>query len=622
MNKKTNGDLPLNRPSGIRTKKIFNVRFSIQTITPHNAKVMLERRRPGHNINPVAVRAYADAMRAGAWVLNGMPIIFATDGSLLDGVQRLQAAVLADMSFPSLVAEDVREDTLHTIDQHRRRSYTGVLESRDEDHAGALMRLMSKLIRYDNGLIGMPDSQISWMRYDQVLDQNPILREAIAMSYEQRNLVLRATARHALVFMGLAAGQRQEVWRFLEILRSPEDFPHSEPAALLAMQLRIANEQNSRFSVDTTLAMAILAFNDQISGKRHRSYNWEPSYGSMELDRNGQPLERRKLRKLAPPNLGMPKLLGYPGLKGARYDSEQFKPDSPLGQTLASAGHAFDPGEFDLENDLVAHTLEPEEAQQWLNLYNRGNRKILPEHVQTIARDIRNGAWMFNAQPICFSVSGRMLNGQHRTKGVVVADQAIDVLLIRNLPEEAFATYDIQARKIAPIEGIADVRADMRVVAAAAKLQWAMDEIEAGRPVSSRPSATEIKRTIEAHPGLVEAFPRARRMKDIASTGIMNYIIYRVRSERPDIAEDFLDGLETGAGLQKTDPLLKTRNDLMIERHMPGAYRRKRFMNLILACWDEYKTWRDDPEEYAAQSRRRSRQKVTASMSLLDIPED
>src|SRR5690606_37633083 len=237
--------------------------------------------------------------------------------------------------------------------------------------------------------------------------------------------------------------------------------------------------------------------------------------------------------------------------------------------------------------------------------FNLGNRKILQSHVETIARDIKRGDWMFNAQPICFSNTGRLLNGQHRLRACALAGEPIDVIIVTGLPDEAFATYDIHARKTAATDMISgDVRADMRVVAAAAKLQWAMEQEESGIIVTSSPSATEIRRTIEAHPGLIEAYPRARRMADIASAGIMNFVVYRTRAERPDLAEDFLDGLETGAGLEKKNPILKTRNMLLVERNAPGAYRRKRFLAEILECWEDYKLWRDDPG--SARKKRRS----------------
>ncbi len=81
--------------------------------------------------------------------MNGMPIIVDTDGRLIDGVQRLAAAVAANKSFRTFVASNVRADTLHTIDQYRRRAYHGTLEGRGIRNASAIVALMGRLIRME-----------------------------------------------------------------------------------------------------------------------------------------------------------------------------------------------------------------------------------------------------------------------------------------------------------------------------------------------------------------------------------------------------------------------------------------------------------------------------------------
>lgn len=592
-------------------ERIGNARLSIMDITPQNAQVLLERRRAGHSINPQAVKIYAEAMKEGNWVFNGMPIIFGSEGSLLDGVQRLQACVTSETAFRTLVADNIREDTLHTIDQHRRRSYNGVLESRGEEHAGTMMRMMSKLIRYENGTVGMPDTQIPWMRYDLVLDSNPLIREAAALSVEQRGIMLKSTARHVLIYMALAAGHRRELFRFLDMLRVPEAYSADEAGYVLAMQMQIARQARNELPLDEMLGNAILAFNDSLHGRASRKgYNWHPDMGPIELDRDGRPVSRAELRVTAPPNLGMPKMEGYPGLIGASYATKLEIGANPLRTALETAHAVSNPGDKRNVSDLMKlHqprpiTVDPATAQDWLDNLNTRNRRILDHHVKTIERDIRAGNWMFNAQPLCFSVERKLLNGQHRLKACVMAGEPIDVIIIENIPVNAFATYDIHARKVAPVDlGETEHRVDMRVVSAAAKLQWVFDEAEAGRMATTRPSATEIKNTIKQHEGLLRAYGRARRMSEIASAGIMNFIVYRVQTERPDLSEDFLDQLETGAGIEKGNPLLKTRNQILMERNAPRGYSRKRFMNLILSCWDDYKDWMDDPTSYSRKKR-------------------
>jgi hypothetical protein len=79
--------------------------------------------------------------------------------------------------------------------------------------------------------------------------------------------------------------------------------------------------------------------------------------------------------------------------------------------------------------------------------HNARNRRVVRAHVAAIALDIAAGRWMLNAQPICFARDGTLLNGQHRLMAVILADGAIEVPVVRNLPSEAFATYDLNAKR-------------------------------------------------------------------------------------------------------------------------------------------------------------------------------
>jgi hypothetical protein len=86
-------------------------------------------------------------MREGGWILNGMPIILSRAGVLLHEVQRLRACIRADAPFLTVLARNIPDEVLHTIDQQRRRSFAGVLETRGISHAPALQSALVELIR-------------------------------------------------------------------------------------------------------------------------------------------------------------------------------------------------------------------------------------------------------------------------------------------------------------------------------------------------------------------------------------------------------------------------------------------------------------------------------------------
>ncbi|MCE6959246.1 hypothetical protein LAZ40_09295 [Cereibacter sphaeroides] len=568
--------------------------FTVEEIGPEVAQLILEDKvRPGAVEDKKAISAYAEVMAAGGWIMNGQPIIFDRDGTLVDGFQRLHAIVRSKATIRTLVARNVRADTLHTIDQHRRRSYTGVLEARGIRGAGSIMRTMSKLIRIENGTLGRENMAISWSRYDRVLDANPELHTAVAISEASQGSSIHSTARPVLAFMALKAGKERKLREFLKATVDDSTYELSSPARMLSLQLTLARE-NKNSDVDVSLALAILAFNDFCEDKSvSRHYKWKPDFGGVELDDNDKPKDRAQVRKKAPPNLGMPVVEGYPGLAEGHFDFAA-EADEFAGRTAEDLirGIRSDEG----REQVRMLTVTPDIARRWLNRFNRSNRKIQANHVEMIKRDILKENWMVNAQPICFTGDpeaagddddARLLNGQHRLMACVQAGIPIEVPIAVNIPEEAFATYDIHAKRT--LRKGSGVRVDDRVVAAAARLQWKTDN---GIPFETRmsPSATEIKDTIDAHPGMLECFPRARRLDALASAGVMTWFIYHVTSENPDWGNDFLNGLESGDLLEKGNPILSLRNVMIGQR---GEKSRVDVLGILESGWTSYKAWRE-----------------------------
>jgi hypothetical protein len=576
------------------------ISFSIETITPAEARAYLEARPQGYDPDlkrPVgetrAIASYAEAMRVGGWIMNGMPVIFDQNGHLVDGEARLEACILADTAFETLVARNVQSDSLHTIDQHRRRSYTGVLEARGVRNAGALQRTMSKLIRIENGILGKQNLPISWSRYDRVFSANPELVEAVALAEEMRGCSLHSTPRPVLVFMALKAGLRREIRAFMAAMSDPEAFDPTNPAVILANQMDTIRNSGGIMDVDSALALAIMAFNDLIDGNpRRKPFFWEPNYGEVKV-KNGVVSNWKLVRETAPENLGLPKIKGYPGLKAGKFDIRGDADDfAGRMADLLKEGVNADTGLERVEMRLVT----PELAERWLQQFNTENRKIQRSHVEMIVRDIRDGNWMVNAQPICFTGDPdtaepgdnvRLLNGQHRLEACKISEIPIEIPIAKHIPEAAFATYDIHAKKTLNTSDSTE-NTDERVMKAAAKIQWRVDQ---GFPATYRltPSASELIRTIRAHPQLSEGFARSRRMKDFASAGVMTYMIYRVTQEHAEVGKAFLDDLETGEGLERGNPVIGARTSAIGQR---GKRNRKETLEDLEESWKAYKIYK------------------------------
>jgi len=535
-------------------------RFSIIRVTPEMAANLLSLARPGAKRNPTAVTSYAQSMRAGEWVLNGMPIILSRKGLLLDGVQRLYACIEAKTDFVTVLAENIPDDTVHTIDQQRRRSFTGVLETRGVPKAGAVASLLAKLIRYEDGTLTRGTSAPPWSRMERALEANRTeIDTAIKFSFDHPARVLTESIRTPLAFMGLQV-DRTAIRKFLDAIAHPDRFAADEPGVMIRRRLIEGREDRARRPTATVLfAMCIKALNDTILGSRSDTYIWNPS------NRQTKATEE------------FPQLHGYRGLTDAVQSDARIAMTERIQQEAQAALEGS--GNY----TLAVETITTERAEQYLAA-NRGNRNIVQAHVAAMARDIVNGRWMFNAQPICFSRSGRLLNGQHRLSAVLEAGEPIEVLVMRGLPEEAFETYDKQAKKAPAVDQMFEEFGDKAMVSATAVLLWRRELRPAGQP-HAMPTAAEIRDVIQNHPELMRLRGFARKLVRYGRASALTYAAYRILREDARLGAFFLDRLETAANLPRGHIIIRLRDRLIDLRKADQNSQ----IDEILNAWERFR---------------------------------
>lgn len=583
--------------------------FSLETVTLAQARKYLASALSARDRDERVVGTYAAIMKAGAWVVNGQPIIFDAADHLIDGMQRLSACVEAGIPLTTLVARGVHGDTLHTIDQHRARSYVAVLEARGTYRRPAsLVRLMGKLIRIENGNLGLISQPVSWSRYDRVLDANSELVDAVDMADRYRGLKVHAQPVAVLAFMALRAGNQTAFRDFLVALDTEdEDSASGFNGATNLLSTIEAMRTVGDVGVDQMIALGILAFNDWLDGVRRRKvYKWVPERrAGDEAAADSQSTFAGALgRAKGAPNLGLPVMKGYPGLReGIIADPVHGDPvDARLIEELRQTAQQ---GAKGVSVRMVEVT--PDMARRWLRDFNVGNRKVQPTQVDAISRDIKAGRWMVNAQPICFTSDPfdpearrggtRLLNGQHRLHGVVEANMPIEVPVAAGIAESAFATYDTHARRSVFSNGMP--QADLRVIAGAARFQWRVDQ---GLRPNDRaiPSASELKETLEIHPGLAEWFPesRKRQVAEFGSSGVMTFLLYHLRQISQPMAEDYFRDLFTGENLTRDNPVLQLREKIRRTRNIEGEQRgsRREVLSMHLQAWEAYRIWRVEPD--------------------------
>lgn len=86
-------------------------------------------------------------------------------------------------------------------------------------------------------------------------------------------------------------------------------------------------------------------------------------------------------------------------------------------------------------------TVTPEMADKWLGK-NEGNRKLREQRAAHLARAIQDGKYRLTHQAIAFSNKGRLLDGQHRLRAVVLSQMPIETVVAFDVPETAFEVMD------------------------------------------------------------------------------------------------------------------------------------------------------------------------------------
>jgi hypothetical protein len=210
----------------------------------------------------------------------------------------------------------------------------------------------------------------------------------------------------------------------------------------------------------------------------------------------------------------------------------------------------------------------PQTATKWLE-HNRNNRNIRDQHVELLARDMREGHWKFNGDTVRFDEHGNLADGQHRLWAILHSGTTQQMLVVRGITEDAFDTIDSGALRTS---GDALKRRGFHLgphVAACVRiLKW----YHAGRiewNVHRRMTHTEIVEYAMDNEGIQMAVDRVKyspQFKKLSAGAPLAAITFLAYKNDPDLAEQFLIGVEGGEGLSEGDAR-RTYREWMLHKH-------------------------------------------------------
>ena len=300
---------------------------------------------------------------------------------------------------------------------------------------------------------------------------------------------------------------------------------------------------------------------------------------------------------------------------------------------------------FDVE------TITPDDARRLLDRTEGlgfTNRAIVKSRVAKLAHAITVGQWRVTHQGIAIGEDGAVLDGQHRLRAVIVADTAIESLVIHDADPETFVVLDTgAARTTADTLKIAG-HTDTNVLSAMVRGFIVYDSLvgtTAGFGNAMRTLTTAdvvdflaVEKHDEATKGaLYAAHSVARGLARYGLTTSIGIAMMECRLRTNELGRDttaeFFARLSDGVMLAPSSPVLALRRWFMSDTgyaRVVGQYRRPVAVAVTLKALNDYALGRDrlvvafryGTEPYPAPLPRGSRRRLERELAEKEKAQD
>lgn len=221
---------------------------------------------------------------------------------------------------------------------------------------------------------------------------------------------------------------------------------------------------------------------------------------------------------------------------------------------------------------------------------NQKNRPISEVGLDRLKRDLLEGRWVFNGESIVVADDGGLNDGQHRCRAVVETGISIRMVIVFGPKRESRMTLDQGVTRTVGHYLTMHGYSHANALAVAANYYCQMKE--RGRLSNSgkdRPTKTETLLYAEKHKGLSESVayvsrPGAAALSSVGMLAFCRYAFFEKAGDDP--ANEFMDRILSGAGLNAGSPILYCRNRLIETKGKANIHERA---ELIFKAWNAWR---------------------------------
>jgi hypothetical protein len=174
------------------------------------------------------------------------------------------------------------------------------------------------------------------------------------------------------------------------------------------------------------------------------------------------------------------------------------------------------------------------------------NRPLSVPWARVLAGRIRADNWVETGETIQVDCFGRVVEGQHRLRAVAMSGKTVRMNIAFGVAPESFEILgDCRKRSLADQFGVLGIK-NRNNLASAITWLW---RYEGGRAhnACSKPTFSEAKDVLRDNPGIEESVTKSLQVRFLGLSGVVSVVHYLASKADREVADMFLDSLETGA---------------------------------------------------------------------------
>jgi len=229
---------------------------------------------------------------------------------------------------------------------------------------------------------------------------------------------------------------------------------------------------------------------------------------------------------------------------------------------------------------------------------NFGNRRLNLRNVGFLCKEMKIGNWKFDGQPLRFTASHQLLDGQHRLEALIEADMSLEFLVITGVNPDAFTVMDTgKNRNSSDIFSIEGIENYSNVAAATRMICMTQNGKHADTYGAYKPSNTDlldfysenksISKYVENADFLYRSFNRVISTSHIAAYG---FLMAELNVQE---SEEFWKKVCTGVGIDEGCPTGALRSKLIADKMSLKKIPRNDKKGLIFKAWNFYRKGAD-----------------------------